>query len=89
MIYLFHMLCITKHANLHLGTGNVRQLDRTTETLVLLRIIVLQPNLELNGLSELTVLLFGIICNPGDRFPKSITLKLTAKTYSQSIRQRE
>jgi len=71
------------------GTGNVRQLDRTTETVVLLRIIVVQHNLELSGLNELTVLLFRIIYDPRDCFPNRITLKLTAKTYSQSIRQRE
>jgi hypothetical protein len=61
--YLLNMLSITKHANLHLRARDVWQLNSTTETLVLLRVIVLQSNLQLNGLNELALLLTSIIGN--------------------------
>ena len=46
------MLRIAKHANLHHWARDVGQLNGAAEMLVLLRIIVLQPNLELDGLCE-------------------------------------
>jgi hypothetical protein len=55
-LYLFHMLCITKHAHLHLRAGDMGQLDGAAEILVLLRVVVLDTNLKLNGLSEIPVL---------------------------------
>lgn len=42
---LFNVLGISEHADLHLGAGNVGQFYGTTETLILLGIIVLQPDL--------------------------------------------
>jgi hypothetical protein len=41
----------------HLRTGDGRQLDGTRETLVTLGVVVLQTDLELNGLGEVTLLL--------------------------------
>jgi hypothetical protein len=61
--YLLNVLSITKHANLHLRPRDVRQLNRTTETLVFLRVIVLQSNLQLNGFNELALLLTRVIGN--------------------------
>lgn len=50
------MLLVTENAELHRSWGfdGVGQALRAGETLVLLRIVVLQVNLKLNGLSELT-----------------------------------
>lgn len=73
------MLRITKHADLHLRARDVGQLDRATETLVLLRIIVLEANLELDGLGELPVLLLGLGNNLGDCLLQDFSLQLTAK----------
>lgn len=81
--YLFNVLSITEHANLHLGARNVGKLDRAAETLVLLWVIVLQPNLEFNGLDELAILLLGISHDSGDSFSQSITLKLTAHSTAK------
>jgi hypothetical protein len=50
---LLAMLHITQHAHLHVGAGDVRQLHGPRETLVLLGVVVLQTNLQLNGLLEL------------------------------------
>lgn len=57
--YLFNMLSISKHAHFHFWTWDVWQLNRTTESLILLRIIIFQPNLEFNGLSEIPLLVLG------------------------------
>jgi hypothetical protein len=73
------MLSISEHADLHLGTRNMRQFHRATETFVLLRIIVLEANLELNSLSEVAVLFLGLGGDLGDGLPQHITLKLTVK----------
>ncbi len=73
------MLSISEHADFHLGTRNMRQFHRATETFVLLRIIVLEPNLELNSLSEVAVLFLGLGGDLGDGLPQHITLKLTVK----------
>ena len=54
---LLAMLHITQDTKLHLGACHVRKLNRAAETLVLLGIIVLQANLELDGLSELPLLI--------------------------------
>ena len=57
-------------ACLELGAGAVGQLHGAAETLVLLRVIVLQANLQLDGLSELALLLLGTAkhaCRGGTR----------------------
>ena len=50
------MLSISEHADLHLGTRNMRQFHRATETFVLLRIIVLEADLELDSFEEVSLL---------------------------------
>ena len=72
------MLGITKHAHLHLWTRDVGQLNRATETLVLLWIIILQTNLKFNSLGELPILLLGIPNNLGDCILENLGLQLTA-----------
>jgi hypothetical protein len=59
---------ITKNTNSHVRTGNVGELDGTRETLITLRIVVLQTDLEFNGFSELTLLLLGSILNLNNEF---------------------
>mmetsp|Transcript_15986 Transcript_15986/g.28434 ORF Transcript_15986/g.28434 Transcript_15986/m.28434 type:complete len:238 (-) Transcript_15986:94-807(-) len=56
---LLAMLHIPEHAQLHLRASHERKLHGAAETLVLLGIIVLQTDLQLNGLSELPLLLLG------------------------------
>ena len=51
------MLGVTDQADLELTSGDVRKSDGASETLVLLGIVVLETNLEFNGLSELSLLL--------------------------------
>eukprot|EP00962_Isochrysis_galbana_P024697 scaffold7583_cov118-Isochrysis_galbana.AAC.3 len=48
---------VAQHAYLHLRSRDVWQLDVAGETLVLLRIVVLQANLQLNRLKKTTLLL--------------------------------
>jgi len=48
---------ISKNADGETRTGNVRELDSARETLVTLGIVVLQANLELDGLNKVTTLL--------------------------------
>jgi hypothetical protein len=43
----------------HVGAGDGRQLDGAGETLVTLGIVVLQADLELDGLVEVTLLLLA------------------------------
>ena len=51
---------VTEDADAELGAGDVRQLDGAGETLVLLGIVVLEADLELDRLGELTGLLLGL-----------------------------
>lgn len=83
--YLFNVLGITKHANPHLWARDVRKLNRTTETLVLLRVIVLQTNLQLNGFNELAVLLTAVIGNVCDCLPQGVALQLTEIWRNQQL----
>lgn len=50
---------IAQHTHTHLWSWNVWKLDVSSETLVLLRVILLQSDLELNGLHEVALLLCG------------------------------
>ena len=46
----------------HVWSGNLRQLDSSRETLVTHRVIILEPNLELNGLEDVPLLLIcGVV----------------------------
>lgn len=73
------MLRIAKHADLHHWARDVGQLNGAAETLVLLRIIVLQSNLELDGLCKIPVLLPSLRNDLGDCVLEGLGLHLTAK----------
>ena len=77
-----------RHSPLHLWTRDVRQLNRATETLVLLWIIILQTNLKLNSLSELPILL-GILNYLGDGILENLGLQLTAIINGQNLLGRD
>lgn len=50
---------VCENAEAHARAGDVGELDGTRETLVTLRVVVLETDLELNGLVEVAVLLLG------------------------------
>jgi hypothetical protein len=54
---LFAVEGVAQHADLHLWSRDVWQLDVAGETLVLLRVVVLQANLQLNRLEKAALLL--------------------------------
>ena len=59
------VLLIGDHADLEVGTGNVRESNGSDETLILLWVVVLESELDLNGLSELSNLgLFPHVLDP-------------------------
>jgi hypothetical protein len=51
------MLGISDKADLKAGAGDVGKTDGTSETLILLWVVVLKTDLKLNGLGELSLLL--------------------------------
>lgn len=56
----------------HVGTGDAGQLDGARETLITLGVIVLQTDLKLNGLEEVTLLLVERVFEQGlDILPHS------------------
>jgi len=50
---------VGENADGHAGSGEVRKLDGSRETLVTLGVVVLETNLELDGLDEVPLLLSG------------------------------
>jgi len=50
---------IGENADAHAGTRHMRKLDGARETLVTLRVVVLETDLKLNGLDEVARLLLG------------------------------
>jgi hypothetical protein len=52
-----NVLGITDQANLEAWSGDVGETDGSSETLILLGVVVLKTDLELNGLGELSLLL--------------------------------
>ena len=53
------MLGVSDQADLEAGSGDVGQAHGPSETLVLLGVVVLETDLELNRLGELSLLLSG------------------------------
>jgi hypothetical protein len=49
-------MLVTQDANGHIWTGNIRKLDCSGETLVTLRVIVFQANLQFNRLKKVSLL---------------------------------
>jgi len=65
---------ISKNANSHTGLAWDRKLQCASETLVLLGIVVLQTDLELNGLDEPTLIVSSLLQNLFNRAAKSVRL---------------
>jgi hypothetical protein len=64
------IVLVTEDADGHVGAGDGGQLDGAGETLVTLGVIVLQADLELNGLKEVALLgLVGVLQELGDLRP--------------------
>jgi len=72
----FAVLGVAEDAHLELRARNRRQLDGTVETLILLRIIVLQTNLKFNGLDKLARLLLGLFQAKGHALLEGIGVEL-------------
>lgn len=84
---LLAVVSITEHADLHLGPGDVRQLDVSSETLVFLRVVVLQANLELNGLEELALLLLSPLHHLRDALAHVVIGNLGHPANTLTLRQ--
>lgn len=56
MLGTIDIVLVTQDADGHVGTGHRGQLDGARETLVTLRVIVLEADLELDGLEEVSLL---------------------------------
>jgi hypothetical protein len=77
-IGLLLVLGISEDAHLHVGPRDTGKLDGSTETLVLLGIVLLQTDLELHGLTELSPLgLIGPRLEDLDGLAQSFTRELT------------
>lgn len=77
LLALVDVLLISNHENLDALLGGVGKNDRTSEALVTGGIVVLKTDLELNGLSELTLLgLRGVFQDGLDGLQKTILVKL-------------
>lgn len=64
------IVLVTQDADGHVGARDAGQLDGARETLVTLRVIVLQADLKLDGLEEVTLLgLVGVLQELGDLRP--------------------
>mmetsp|Transcript_4006 Transcript_4006/g.11488 ORF Transcript_4006/g.11488 Transcript_4006/m.11488 type:complete len:231 (+) Transcript_4006:182-874(+) len=64
---LLTVVDVSQHADGQGGTRAVRELDGPAETLVLLRVVVLETDLELNRLSKAPLLGLGTLEDGGDR----------------------
>ncbi len=53
---IINVLGVTEHADVHAGAGGVRQANGTAETLVALRVVLLETNLKLDSLDKLPLL---------------------------------
>lgn len=69
---------ITENADGHLGAGDVGETDGTRETLVTLGIVVLESNLELDSLDEVTLLLLGLLLDLANALADGRNLNLAA-----------
>lgn len=70
MLGTIEIVLVTENADGHVGARDGRQLDSAGETLVSLRIIVLEADLELDGLEEVTLLgLVGVLQEFSDLRP--------------------
>lgn len=56
MLGTVDIVLVTQDADGHVGAGHGGQLDGARETLITLRVIVLEADLELDGLEEVSLL---------------------------------
>merc|ERR1739845_204971 len=61
LVGLIDMRLVTQNANSELWLGNVWQFHGSTESLVLLGIVVLEHDLKLDGFSEFSVFVLGLL----------------------------
>ncbi|KAK1938786.1 hypothetical protein P3T76_008861 [Phytophthora citrophthora] len=60
-LFLLNFFSVTQHTDLHVRAGHSGQLEGTTETLVFLRVVVLQGDLQLNGLIKVALLALHLL----------------------------
>ena len=84
LLGLLDVVCVSKNANGKVWPWDVRKLDGTSETLVLVDIVVLQDSLELDGLEKLALLLGGGGHDASDDFAKTFGRDLTEGHREQS-----
>ena len=75
----FAVLGVTQDANLQLRARDRRELHRTVETLIFLRILVLQTNLKFNRFHKLARLLLGFLQQEAHALLEGISVELTAR----------
>ena len=77
------IVLVTQDADAHVRAGDGRQLDGAGETLVTLRVIVLETDLELNGLEEVTLLgLVGVFQELRDLRPDISCITIVSMVVS-------
>ena len=67
-VSLFTMGCVSQHATLQIRTWNGGELESSGETFVANRIVVLQSDLDLNSLREVTLLSLHLLATFRDGF---------------------
>ncbi len=77
LLGLITVQLITQNADLHLGAGNVGQLNGTSKALVLLGVIILKTDLKLNGLKEMALVGPGVLQHSSDGFAQGCGLQFT------------
>lgn len=83
LLSLLAVLGVSENAHSHVGTGDLGEPDRAAETLVLLGIVVLETDLELDSLAELTLLLSGFLEHGSDGLADRLALELTLQTTKE------
>jgi len=73
---LLAMDSISENADLHAGTGDVRHLDGTGETLITLGVIILEADLKIDGLHELAGLSLAPLQDFGQSRLEGISVQL-------------
>ena len=82
---------VSEDADGHVGARDTGKLDGTRETLVLLGIVVLEADLELDGLAKLALLVRRLLVHHADGLADALRLKLTAdrKGHASEISQND
>jgi hypothetical protein len=73
---LFAVLGVAEHAHLERGAGDGGERHRAVEALVLLRVILLQADLQLDRLGELAGLRLGLVEDERDAVAEGVGSKL-------------